>query len=255
LVFEGKIFKEFKKLVREKKLFLIKNKLLILDIGIDFLTKFKEVIVMSYLIEGSVLYNVIKSHGYEVEKLQVNEEGTDFAKWDKELAKKRANEVKKLIKIKRPTKNSVINNYKFSYSAQRKWDAKTKRDVSKHLFNFCDNRRVGTYKIMWSSFKDSGLDAKRFNESFVPYNCRATNKFSSAEFLYYAVEKHNNPVLKRYCAERYGFKVDESFLALDAMVQWIFRSAIRNGKEISVMILSAKMRNLLNDWLSGKVFQ
>ena len=36
------------------------------------------------------------------------------------------------------------------------------------------------------------------------------------------------------------------------MVQWIYRSQIRNGKPITVYVPSRRMRELLIDWLNGK---
>ena len=47
-----------------------------------------------------------------------------------------------------------------------------------------------------------------------------------------------------------GIPLDEDRFATSMMVQWIFRSAIRDGKDISVYIPSERMRNLLKKWIS-----
>ncbi len=39
--------------------------------------------------------------------------------------------------------------------------------------------------------------------------------------------------------------------ALSILVQWIFRSAIRNGREIWVYVPSARMRYLLTRWIEN----
>jgi len=54
--------------------------------------------------------------------------------------------------------------------------------------------------------------------------------------------------LKRYF-EEHGCTVNEDRYALSEMVQWVWRSAIRDGKEISIYIPSLRMRTLLKDWL------
>ena len=43
-------------------------------------------------------------------------------------------------------------------------------------------------------------------------------------------------------------EVNQELLAISDMLQWIFRSAIRDGKEINVYIPSPRMRELLNKW-------
>ena len=47
-----------------------------------------------------------------------------------------------------------------------------------------------------------------------------------------------------------GVSVDEDTWALSELIQWVFRSAIRENKEINVYIPSERMRNLLVEWLN-----
>ena len=47
-----------------------------------------------------------------------------------------------------------------------------------------------------------------------------------------------------------GVSVDEDTWALSELIQWIFRSAIRENNEINVYIPSERMRNLLIEWLN-----
>ena len=48
----------------------------------------------------------------------------------------------------------------------------------------------------------------------------------------------------------HGVEVDENMYALSNMVQWIWRTAIRDGKEVVVYIPSSRMRKLLVDWMN-----
>ena len=43
--------------------------------------------------------------------------------------------------------------------------------------------------------------------------------------------------------------MDQDGYALSEMLQWIWRSAIRDGKEINLYIPSKRMRTLLTDWI------
>jgi hypothetical protein len=58
------------------------------------------------------------------------------------------------------------------------------------------------------------------------------------------------PVIKDYL-ENDKFKYNEDDYALSALLQWIWRSAIRNGKKVKIYIPSPRMRQLLTDWLNG----
>jgi len=49
----------------------------------------------------------------------------------------------------------------------------------------------------------------------------------------------------------YGHPIDIEVFALSELLQWIWRSAIRNGQPISVCILSDKMLRLFETWLGG----
>ena len=46
-----------------------------------------------------------------------------------------------------------------------------------------------------------------------------------------------------------GIEVREDKYALSEMIQWIWRSAIRDGKEIWIYVPSKRMRELLEGWL------
>ena len=52
---------------------------------------------------------------------------------------------------------------------------------------------------------------------------------------------------KSYCAVH---EIDENKYALSEMIQWIWRSAIRNGEDIYIYIPSRRMRDLLLEWLN-----
>ena len=46
-----------------------------------------------------------------------------------------------------------------------------------------------------------------------------------------------------------GVAFDEDRFALSCIVQWVWRSRIRNGEPIHLYILSARMREIFQAWL------
>lgn len=60
-----------------------------------------------------------------------------------------------------------------------------------------------------------------------------------------------NPMVKQFFVNN-GVDVNEEGYALSEMLQWIWRSAIRNNEPINIYIPSSRMRNILEEWLDNK---
>jgi len=66
----------------------------------------------------------------------------------------------------------------------------------------------------------------------------------------YAVNIFKNPVEVNYLKDN-GIEVDEDTYALSEMIQFIWRGCIRQGKPMKVLILSQRMKRLLEEWLNA----
>lgn len=99
---------------------------------------------------------------------------------------------------------------------------------------------------------------------FVVQNARATNDYSGRWVLAYCVNKYYNRLAKGFFedgnAERVknGYQpihLSEEKYALASLIQWIFRSRIRDKqpKPIWLYIPSKRMRELLKAWLECKI--
>ena len=89
-----------------------------------------------------------------------------------------------------------------------------------------------------------------YNKSFETCNCRATNKYRERDTVAYLINRYNSPAIINFFKDR-GAEVDEDAFALSELLQFIWRSCIRDGKPINVYIPSKRMRNLLKAWLNG----
>lgn len=103
---------------------------------------------------------------------------------------------------------------------------------------------------LWTTFSQTKdiLSNNGYASKFLSYNARATNEYANAKYLAYCVNVFYSPDIAQFFAKR-GYTLDADAHALSDMVQWIWRSAIRNGDEIWIYIPSARMRNLLNEWM------
>ena len=104
---------------------------------------------------------------------------------------------------------------------------------------------------IWTTFKEyqSILKGKGYTKGFLPLNSRATNEYRDRTSVAYTVNRYINPFVKNFFTSN-GITVDEDGYALSEMLQFIWRSAIRDGREIWVYIPSIRMRELLYDWIA-----
>ena len=95
-------------------------------------------------------------------------------------------------------------------------------------------------------------------QCFVPCNARATNLYRDRSILAYMINMYVNRFTKRYfenknIADGTSITIEEDYFALSCLLQWIWRSRIRDGQPISIYIPSTRMRQLLTDWLEAKI--
>ena len=92
------------------------------------------------------------------------------------------------------------------------------------------------------------LEGRGYSLTFLPCNARGLNEYGDRVHVMYLVNRYLNIIQKRFF-KSYGIDVDEDKFALSELLQWIWRSAIRNGQKINLYIPSRRMRHLLCDWL------
>lgn len=139
----------------------------------------------------------------------------------------------------------------------RKTDAeKTGADWLRNNLNvfykyYCDEP---TNQRLWCAFKDyiGMIRGKGYYKCYIPWNTRATNDYSDKTALAYLVNTYINPSIKIFL-ESAGVKFDQDRYALSYLVQWIWRSAIRNGQKVYLYLPSSRMRRLLNEWMDSLV--
>ena len=109
--------------------------------------------------------------------------------------------------------------------------------------------------IMWSCYKDD-LEflkgRKCTSKSHVTYNIRATNKYRNKTNLAYLVNPNVKPDVRNYFAA-HDANISEDLYALSTLLQWIFRSALRDGKPVNLYLPSERMRDLLDKWMNYEI--
>lgn len=119
-----------------------------------------------------------------------------------------------------------------------------------NYFKYASRNEVDNKYKMWttfSMFKDK-VKGDGYTKGFVSLNARATNKYKDKYILAYLVDRYPlTPIIK--FLQKNNVMIDIDQFALSEMLQWIFRSRIRDGEEIWIYVPSLRMRNLLKVWM------
>ena len=129
--------------------------------------------------------------------------------------------------------------------------------LRKNVYNFFRNynKDKPADARLWAAYKngETFIRGKGFYYSNIAFNAKATNNYRDRNVLAYCVNIFMQPSEKQYLLAN-GANVLEDEYALSVMIQWIWRSAIRDGEEIWIYIPSKRMRTLLRNWI-GEVEQ
>lgn len=107
---------------------------------------------------------------------------------------------------------------------------------------------------LWTSFKDDQAKLTdrrtgRFRNNFLQVSARATNEYRNRTDIAYIANRFVDPNLLKFFASK-DIVINSDHFALAEMLQWIWRSAIRDNKPINLYIPSSRMRELLIDWIN-----
>lgn len=127
--------------------------------------------------------------------------------------------------------------------------------LAKHIHTYFRRhipQSIGAELQLWSTYKDAEAEvrSRKPGGKFLRFNAEATNEYGDRAAMAYCVNIFANPNMVRYL-RHFGVEFDEERYATAVMVQWIWRSRIRNGQEIWVYIPSRRMRELFLDWMKS----
>lgn len=226
------------------------------SLPVDLLTSFKDVFILTYMFDCQSICYFLKLNKLSFECIGVSKCNDGLYRFTKDIGivpeyVKHLGDKIHILDNKKI--NSIGDQY---YDLSMNWFTKKSEEVArlkKNIYNcynnIWDNPRS---ERMWSTFKDAygKLKARGYTKSFLVFNSKATNQYKDRTCLVYAVNIFMN-VNDKLFYKRYGIEVDEDQYALSMMVQWIWRSAIREGKDINIYIPSKRMRTLLIDWINS----
>ena len=260
--YEGK-FSHYKSMAQANSLY-IKDDVLMYIMDPSILNVFEEVIMMTYMFEGLPQRGYLDYFGLEYQICGVDiddsEEDNIRFSFTERPDEPPPIDYKNLISIvDDKSLNDIGDDY---FSLSKGWfERRSRYDNSiKKLRNNMNTffRRKANAKsgdILWTTFKNSSKklipDDGRFASSYLSLTSRATNKFKDRTVVAYIANRFVDPNVLKLFYEK-GICIDTDQFALGEMLQFIWRSAIRDGKPITVYIPSKRMRDLFIKWIEER---
>lgn len=273
------------RIAKNGNLYYLDNSMMVWQFPPQIFNAFDKVYILTFLFNGSFLQPYLKYHhiDYEINGVESVNNHYQLKPYESDL--KDRQKYKNLITI---YENSKANNYRAS-SLCKSWFEKQKtnqlKTLQNNIFNYFHNiTKAKSKDIMWTcpqdfikNLKGSGYNITRKLtpreqeltktektklekklSCYVPLNARATNDFKDRSVLAYVYNFYPNPYIKRYFENKNktdgtNIGTNQEYLALSCLIQWIWRSQIRDGKPIKIYIPSERMRTLLVNWLDGKM--
>lgn len=233
----------------------VRNEMLVTHIPPKLVDVADRVIVITYKYYGSIMDKFFSMRGYESKPFTE----VTLMKSQEEVKDSISNLI---TRVSTPTSKKVRR-----YNMTNYWYSKTATKdqlnmVSKAIVSVARKCNTDPDKLMYtlpkeavitnpSSKRKSGyVKIPRYSpeECFLYSSCKATNDYRYKDTLVHAYNRYPNTAIQRYLRD-YGHPIDQDEFALSELLQWIFRSRIRDNLPINLSILNYRMDELFNDWL------
>lgn len=244
-------YRDIRLLAQAGNLFYHRGKFLVWAFPPAVFKAFDKVIVMTYLFNGSLQRNYYDMFGFEYEFNAVKQNADRFELTPYDNRAERREDLFALINLYEGKLNDIGSRTNaLSATYLRNADVDVLRPIRNNTYNFFYNiagaRKADVY---YSTLKEveHGLAPRSYKNTAIAVNARATNDYATKHVLAYLFNRYTNPHIKAFFQDN-EISVEEDKLAVADLLQWLWRSRIRNGEEIQVYIPSIRMRSLLIAW-------
>ena len=262
---EDTTFEYIKRYSDTKNLYIFNDNALYWTFPVEAFKIFKDVYILTYLFDAQIQSYYYKLHNMDYIKLSAKEKDGIyyFDEFDPQQDTNFRNNMKKLLNIYDGNLNynymPLRNKNKQRYSLSVGWyknkdNTKEIKRIKSNLENYFRNIvNAKANNRLWTCWKDDMDIVKgRYGKQFLSYTTRATNNYKHVENIAFLINIFMNPNEENYFTYQ-NIKVNVDLKAISDLLQFIFRGCIRDNKPMNLYLPSARMRNLLNDFMDGKI--
>lgn len=218
----------------------------------------EKIYILTYLFDGMPMKGFLESNGLSYQYLGTRKcEDGKYRFCERGETPAYVEHLRDMVHVCEKSSINSIGNEKHALSAS--WCKAAEKDgrlarLSSHIQTFFRRhvpQEIGSDQRLWCTYKAAKEDVrgKGFANSFLVFNSKATNTYADRAALAYCVNVFPNPNMQSYL-RHIGVEMDWDKYAVANMVQWIWRSRIRNGQEIWLYIPSRRMRTLFMNWMA-----
>ncbi|WP_064199687.1 hypothetical protein [Brevibacillus brevis] len=251
------VFNDLKQMALNKNLIFYRDTILIWTFPVDIFKSFKEVYILTYLFDAQIQRYYYDLNGIQFEKYIAANESDSY------IFKKNVDHSDRLLKAELKNKIKIYDGNlndigAIDYSLSKSWYRKRREALTKLKKNtenyFKHKTKTTSQQNMWTTYDDffSKIKGNGYTKGYVVCNSRATNEHRSKTNLAYLVNRFVNPIIYGFFEEK-GIRINQEMYAVSELLQWVWRSAIRDGEEVSLYLPSKRMRNLFIQWLEDEI--
>ncbi|KXJ35286.1 hypothetical protein AX282_06060 [Bacillus spizizenii] len=249
-------YNDIRDMALNNNLVYFKDSILIWNFPAEVFKLFKEVYILTYMFDAQIqrYYYDVNDIAYEKYVSSYVDGEYRFTQYNKDFENNVKEMIRNKIKIYEGNLNAVGQlDYSLSSTWYKDKSPYTIKKVKNNVFNYFNNIvKSSSEEAMWTTYSEhkNKIKGNGYTKGFVSCNARATNEFKHKKHLAYTINRYVNTILYSYFKNKYNITIDQDLFALSELVQWIWRSGIRDGKEITLFIPSLRMRKLLLEWLN-----
>lgn len=256
----GGVFSDVIRLARSRELMRMNNGVYCWTLPMSYLRAFDDVFILTYKFRSQVMCAMMQAEGLTWQSLGVRNDGGRYSFYEGVTPLPAyAGHLSDMIWISDHVKLNAIGatpedgrQRPLTIAAYQRGGTELCERIRKDLHNFAQNvAGARASDVMWSTFSsfEKSIGGNRYKCCFLAHNCRGTNDYHTRTALAYFVNLYMNVGLRQKFASK-GVTMSDNEYALSTMIQWIWRSAIRDGKPIKILLPSERMRGLLKQWIS-----
>ncbi|MBG6203067.1 hypothetical protein IWQ48_004224 [Labrenzia sp. EL_13] len=249
------------KAARAGCLYLVNDSFWVWTLPEELFTRSRSVTVYTYMAEGTLMLPYLRKIGVHVEH--------DFDETENEKMKWRCRDLITLhdmgalsnVKLS----DSKQNTYGFSSAEAKAVSGALSRLKQRKLQDVPVNEILITCKkrswyrggkgpkdIATPRAGPFAAQSKLFRDAkWIPNTTRGTNDYRHCTHLIYLYDQYPAAHVVNWLNLDDGYQDVAARYALAELIQWVFRSRIRDGKPITLYLPSGRMRKLFNDWRFG----
>lgn len=249
-------YRDIRELAQAGNLYIFRDSFMVWAFPPSVFRAFPKAMVLTYLFRCQMQRYYFDMFGFKYSYKSVEKVGESYQLCEYDVKRERREELYDLISVYEGKLNDVgEGRFALSQAKLRKYDADTLTQINRNTANFfrhyANAKKADAYLSTLKEVEPF-LTPRGFKTSVIAHNVRATNEYADRRAVAYLINRFMNKNKMAFFQEN-GISVNEDLYAISELVQWLWRSRIRNSEPIQAYIPAERMRGLLKAWANYEV--